>query len=280
MATDAQQRIQKAAQEFLARVSKMERPKDGSVADFMHDMPGKGLNACLRAAAECIGNSEDIAMQTASKDLLTRLRDLCEKNPRDASGHINDHPYNPTDALLAVAYPGEDGNLTVAIQNLREAFTHKGRPVLDELSRMFTDVAVNKNMELDDNVRDQGGKPKGTGDAPKGWRESLRDEGKPVADDKAIRDSAKEFDKEKPPVNDNDIKKSAAGGNDFVMGDEHRTEYERTEGAGGLEYLAGLQGETRDIRRYAALTKQIQAAFDETLGKCLLPAGVAPGKSA
>lgn len=280
--TSRKQKLQHQAAAFLSAAAKMERPTDGDIADFMHDMPPKGLNACMRGIGEAIGSMQDIAMQGADKELLAHLRELCESRVVDESGEEKTFPYNPTDALLAAAFPGEEGITAADEQQLRDAFRHNGRSIFDEMLRILTDIAVNKKLEIEGGLDDMTGddaprKPRT--DKPKGWRESLKSDDRPGVDDKTIRDAARQHDANQPPVSDKDIKKSAAGGDEFRIGDEHRSEYEKGEGKGDFHYLAGLHGEESELKQYYYLCKRLKAAFDSTLGPCLEPSGMTRARS-
>lgn len=274
-------RIGKEAGAFLSAAGKIQRPANGEVAEFMDHFPPnatKGLNGCLRALAEAIGKYQDIAMETANKELLTRLSELCEQTVRDQAGHSKDG-YNPTDALLAVAYPaGEEGAGQVEIQTLRDAFQHHRRPIFSEIMQIMTNIAVNKKLETEGHAGDMGKTIRPT--KPIGWLESVQDD-RPAISDKQIQQSAAEFDKDKPPVSDDDIKKSAAGDKGFNLTPDHLSEYEQRENRldRDIDHLISLESERSEIRAYYQLAKQLEKTFDETLGTCLYPAGMTRDKA-
>jgi len=279
--SDKNARIQKAAQAFLRATAKIPLPTHGKVADFLSDrQPKMGVNITMRGIAEMIGMLQDSAMEHSNKELLERLRDLCEKKARDAAGNEKEDPYNAMGAIFNVAYPGDDGLGAVQMQELQAAMRHNGRPIFDEMMRVINDIAINKKLEIDggidDMIDDPDRKPEPEGPAT-GWRASLKDDDRPAIDNRSIEKSAGQFDEHQPPVNDKDIKRSAEAGNEFRITDEHRSEYERGEGMGGLDHLRELRDEESELNQYASLCRQLQKAYDETLGTCLDLKGVAPG---
>lgn len=275
------QALQKASKDFLTFSSKLQLPTAGAIADFMSAFPAqktKGLNGIMRALGEIIGEKEDIAKRKASEPLLKRLGELCEDRVLDDAG-FEKEGYNPTDALLAVAFSGDEGPKHADIEKLKQVFQHNSRPIFDEIIRILTDIAVDGSLEIRDGASDEqkSKHPKKPIDE-QGWRGSLKDPEKPVASDDEIKKEAEKFDKDRPSASQDDIKKSAADGGrkNFEVSDADRTEYERMEndGVSDYRYVKELQGGLKEVQVYYKLAKQLKETFDKTLGTCLYPASM------
>lgn len=260
MADDVPALVQ-AARDFLKALKDVEIPK-GYVRDTMPDADlksVKGISAVLKSLGHFIEAKQELMSVDANKALIERLQ--------GADG------VNLADMLVNIATAPDD--LSQRKEELRAALTIAGESLFDKLGLAVRNIARDKGMQLDRNDEELTGGPQ-PDDAERGgpadekrdkgtWRESIQNPDAPKTPDADIRRAAQEEEK-KSGVDDAAIRKSAqSGGQDFVPGKEHKTDYEKGEGAGDANYFREQAGEMSEIRAYAGMAAKLTGEFKRHL---------------
>jgi hypothetical protein len=253
--------LAQSAQALLAQFKDTRLPP-GSLTDAMPDklQQGKGFRNLLQGLAEFIDHNQEFVSVDGNKALLARLR---------AEDGID------IGELLVNAAMGDAGKA-----QLEAALSIRGQSVLDLLRRAVKTIGRDKQVTLEDNIRqakgDDAPPPPPTREQERRDKERDKDtwheskhaqpgEGPDISAED-IRKSADEHDKSFGP-DENVIRRAAQeGAKEFRPPTSDKTEYERQEDTMGLDYLRQQSDAQRQVQAYYDLLQKLKGAFESHLG--------------